>query len=376
MDGEAPFDNVAVGDAVTVTLLVAVLEKEAVNEVVELTVPEADCVADGVREEEEVIDIVTLSVLLGDIGALGLLLALAARDRLEVGLWVDDWLKLVDAVIVINALGVGVEVEDEVAVREGVSWAVGVDKPVKVLVADELDVSLDVRDGLAPGESVGEDDDVTLAVSVRIGKLLAVLLLVEVTVSEPDEEDVIVLVGDGVFVALTVAVALEESEILEVIEADAPYERELVGDWDIELDKLRLVEAVCEEVTVPEIVALAVGVTDGVFKALTVDDGVIDGETVALNEIEGEPFALPPMLSELVGVAVIVMDKLASIEPLSLPVLVPVGVELEVLEPVSEEELVGLLEGEFVGVDVADKDAVGDIVALNDKEGVLLAEAP
>ncbi len=86
MDGEAPFDNVAVGDAVTVTLLVAVLEKEAVNEVVELTVPEADCVADGVREEEEVIDIVTLSVLLGDIGALGLLLALAARDRLEVGL--------------------------------------------------------------------------------------------------------------------------------------------------------------------------------------------------------------------------------------------------------------------------------------------------
>ncbi len=128
--------------------------------------------------------------------------------------------------------------------------------------------------------------------------------------------------------------------------------------------------------TVPEIVALAVGVTDGVFKALTVDDGVIDGETVALNEIEGEPFALPPMLSELVGVAVIVMDKLASIEPLSLPVLVPVGVELEVLEPVSEEELVGLLEGEFVGVDVADKDAVGDIVALNDKEGVLLAEAP
>ena len=86
MDGEEPFDNVAVGDAVTVTLLVAVLEKEAVNEVVELTVPEADCVADGVREEEEVIDIVTLSVLLGDIGALGLLLTLAARERLDVGL--------------------------------------------------------------------------------------------------------------------------------------------------------------------------------------------------------------------------------------------------------------------------------------------------
>ena len=86
MEGEAPFDNVAVGDAVTVTLLVDVLEKEAVNEVVELTVPEVDCVADGVREEEEVIDIVTLSVLLKDIGALGLLLTLAPRERLDVEL--------------------------------------------------------------------------------------------------------------------------------------------------------------------------------------------------------------------------------------------------------------------------------------------------
>ena len=53
------------------------------------------------------------------------------------------------------------------------------------------------------------------------------------------------------------------------------------------------------------------------------------------------------MLSELVGVAVIVVDKLAAIVPLSLPVLVPVGVELEVLEPVPDEELVGLFEGEF-----------------------------
>ena len=98
---------------------------------------------------------------------------------------------------------------------------------------------------------------------------------------------------------------------------------------------------------VPEIVALAVGVTDGVFKALIVDDGVIDGDTVALKEMEGVPLAEPPMLSELVGVAVIVVDKLATIEKLSLTVFVPVGVELAVLEPVPEEELVGLFEGEF-----------------------------
>jgi len=76
MDGEEPFDNDAVGDAVTVALLVLVLETEIVNEEVELTVPKADGVVVGVREEEDVIDIVTLSVLLGDIRALGLMLAL------------------------------------------------------------------------------------------------------------------------------------------------------------------------------------------------------------------------------------------------------------------------------------------------------------
>ena len=93
--------------------------------------------------------------------------------------------------------------------------------------------------------------------------------------------------------------------------------------------------------------ALAVGVTDGVFKALIVDDGVIGGDTVALNDIEDVTLAEPPVLSELVGVAVIDEDILAAIEKLSLPVFVPVGVELEVLEPVPEEELVGLFEGEF-----------------------------
>ncbi len=52
--------------------------------------------------------------------------------------------------IVINALGVGVEVDDDVEVRDGVSTAVGDDKPVVVLLTEVLDVSLDVRDGLAP----------------------------------------------------------------------------------------------------------------------------------------------------------------------------------------------------------------------------------
>ena len=140
--------------------------------------------------------------------------------------------------IVINALGVGVEVDDDVAVRDGVSTADGVDKPVIVLLKEGLDVSLDVRDGLAPVESVGDGEDVTLAVSEGSGRPLNVLDVEEVTVSEPDEEDVIVLVAEGVVVAVLVAVTLEESEILEVIDAEAPFETELVGVRDIELDKL------------------------------------------------------------------------------------------------------------------------------------------
>ena len=61
-EGEAPFERDDVGDAVTVIELVGVLEKEAVRDELEVTVPEADVVADGVREDEDVIDIVTLSV--------------------------------------------------------------------------------------------------------------------------------------------------------------------------------------------------------------------------------------------------------------------------------------------------------------------------
>ena len=56
MDGEEPFDNDAVGDAVTVALLVLVLETEIVNEEVELTVPAADVVADGPQSHQPCLD--------------------------------------------------------------------------------------------------------------------------------------------------------------------------------------------------------------------------------------------------------------------------------------------------------------------------------
>ena len=85
-EGEAPFVNEEVGDDVKVVELVDVLEKEDVKDELDVTVLELDEEIVGVGEEEDVIDIVTLSVLLRDTGALGLLLILAPRERLDVGL--------------------------------------------------------------------------------------------------------------------------------------------------------------------------------------------------------------------------------------------------------------------------------------------------
>ena len=61
-EGDVPIDNDDVGDAVTVMLLVAVFEKEAVGEELADTVPEPEEETVGVGEEEDVIDIVTLPV--------------------------------------------------------------------------------------------------------------------------------------------------------------------------------------------------------------------------------------------------------------------------------------------------------------------------
>ena len=85
-EGEAPLVNDEVGDDVKVIELVDDLEKEAVRDELDVTVTELDEEVVGVDEEEDVIDIVALSVLLRDTGALGLLLILAPRERLGVGL--------------------------------------------------------------------------------------------------------------------------------------------------------------------------------------------------------------------------------------------------------------------------------------------------
>ena len=102
--------------------------------------------------------------------------------------------------------------------------------------------------------------------------------------------------------------------------------------------------------------------------------GVGSGELP--NDLEGEIVAVVDALTvpETVFEVVAELDVVSVPEPDTVPVTVTVP--LGVREGDVDEELVGLFEGEFDGVNVADKDAVEEIVALCDEEGVPLTEAP
>ena len=130
-------------------------------------------------------------------------------------------------------------------------------------------------------------------------------------------------------------------------DGNAPIVTDEVGELEIDLERLCVVDGVMLEVEVTDDVPLPVGVTDAVALAVIVDNDVIVGEMVALNETDGVLLAEPPTDKELVAVAESVEERLFVVDPLSLPVAVCVGVELDVLEPVPVDELVGLFEGEF-----------------------------
>jgi hypothetical protein len=238
---------------------------------------------------------------------------------------------------------------------------------VAVTLSDIVPLSEPAFEGLAPNDNE----------PVGVCDVERERLWVEVGVHDEVAVPLRVALAVGVLVAVDELVVLPEFELLAgVFVGLAPIV--IDDDDENEIDALRVMvdDAVSDGVDVPEIVALAVGVTDGVFKALIVEDGVIGGEIVALNDIEDVPLAESQKLRVLVGDVVIVDDTLATIELESLLVLVPVRVELGVLEPVPDDELVGLFDGEVDGVSVADSDDVGEIVMLNDKEGVPLAEPP
>ena len=155
--------------------------------------------------------------------------------------------------------------------------AVAVTEPLAVDVP-EFEAELE---GLAPTDK----DDVGVAVTEFESDWVELGVAVRLLVAE----------GVGVLEAVDELVILSELELLAgVFEGLDPRLIDADDENEIEEVSVTVEEAVLEDVTVPETVALAVGVTDGVFKALIVDEGVIGGDTVALNDIEGVTLAEAP----------------------------------------------------------------------------------
>ena len=91
-------------------------------------------------------------------------------------------------------------------------------------------------------------------------------------------------------------VDVEESVPLSepVSDGNAPLVIDEVGVLEIDLERLCVVDGVENEVEVPDVVALPVGDIEAVALALIVDDGDIVGVMVALNDKDGVLLAVPP----------------------------------------------------------------------------------
>lgn len=262
---------------------------ESVVEGVPLGVSVGVGVAVGVREALE--ESVGVAVSLPE--AIGVNEALAPMVRDAVSL--ADVVELADAVDEGVPLGVGVGV--------GVSEAVGVALEVRTLearrglaepISDALGVLLGVREGLAPMERGDVTEAVQLAVTVSDDELLAVLLAVPVGDSDVEELEDGVSVPVGVPVALFEAVALEESDTLGVMDADAPTVTDAVGDREIEAARVSVLDSVES------------AVHDGVGDVVPVPETV--GVAVVETEVESETVPEREGLAPLVSVAVGVLD--------------------------------------------------------------------
>ena len=345
MLGLAPSVRDAVGVAVNDVELVGVLDRLEEGEALAVTVTVADGVVVGDPDFDAVVDAVTLEVGLGVKGALGLELELDPRESDEVGDTVPDALRLTDGDAVGVALAVGVTVELAVLVCVDVRAAEGDSAPLSVPLADGLGVSLLERDALSP-----EDIDV-VGVGVLLGVMDGVEEISREAVEDGEGVSELVLVPDGVSVAvgvplpLELAVALDESETLGVMEALAPTVTEPVGDADADAAIDSLAEGVPIGVPVDEGVGLTV--PDGV--ALVVDEK--ESELV----IEPVPDGLAPTESEAVGER----DTDRESERVELGV----GTAVTVPEPVSEDVAVGVALTLAVAELVTESDPVFDGLA-------------
>ncbi len=182
---------------------------------------------------------------------------------------------------------------------DGVSVELGVCFPVSVLLADTLGVSLAVRDALSPREMEPVIDGVALPERLSDEDAARDVEAVPDGVSELDVEAVGVSVDDGVPLPLIVAVTLEESDTLAVIDALAPMVTEPVGVEESEAGAVELGEGVGGGVPVGENVCDPVPLVD----AVAVDES--DEEDDARPVLEGDA----PSVSDAVGERLLDVDK-------------------------------------------------------------------
>ncbi len=308
-EGEAPTVSEAVGEAEAVLLLEGPGGGE---EALVGGVPVSELVEEGLAAE------------LLDQDALGEVEADAPVERVGVG--------EVDMVGV--AEGVVLGVEEAVPVPEDVGEPVGEELGVGggvLLLESEL---LPLLEGVAPlvSEAVGEAEAVELGEVVVEG------------VKDPVPVHVLVGVPVGEGVSVVGGVAALDKEVLAVLLAEAPAEREAVDEADTVVLQERVVEGVKDPVPVPLTVGEPVG------EELGVGGGVPLLESELLPLLEG----VAPLVSEAVGeadsveLADMVVEGVIGLVPVPVPVGVGVGV------CVGETEA-GMLE---------DADAVGEGVVV------------
>ena len=172
--------------------------------------------------------------------------------------------------------------------------------------------------------------------------LLAVSVEVEVDVAVP----LFVAVGelDGVPVPLCVAVEEPLSELEPVLDAEAPTVTDAVDDADTVLLPLIVVLAVTFPVPLPDGVAVPVGVDEGVTglvgEAVTEIVPVLEADAPAVTEPVGLCDMVELALSVEVGVcdAVLVPDCVGVLEGVPVPVCVGVTEPLNDALPLLEDE--------------------------------------
>jgi len=267
---------------------------------------------------------------------------------------------------------VALEESNRLAVFEGEAPRVSDDVGDDVSVGDVERVLVGEEEGVSVGEGVGVGEDVKDEVPVPerlndcdiegvfeglapivsdpVGdtEMVVLSLCVVEGVKEPVPVPVPVDVPVGEGVEEEVGDKLGVVEALPETEALAPVEREAVGEEDTVEVVVSVVVGVMEAVPVLEAVEDAVGVAVGVCVPVE----LLEKDTLA--EVDGDA----PIVSDPVGDTEMVELSLREVEGVTEPVPVPVPVGVLVKE--AESELLGELEGEVPRL----KDAVPLLVTL------------